>query len=372
LTTKGHIRRVFPGNNTSRGFYSFYDQIIPPDARRIMVIKGGPGVGKSTFMRRIGEELVERGFDAEFHHCSSDNSSLDGVACRDIGVALIDGTAPHVMDPKNPGAVDEIIHLGDFWNEDGMRAHKGEILRLNREVGALFERAYRYLRAAQAVYEDWEMADHEAMDYGLANVRAAALIDEVFGDRPVSSRCGHSRHLFASAITPDGMVNYLDTIIGPMTRRFLIQGTAGTGKSTLLRKVAEAGVERGLFVEMFHCALNPAKVEHVVIPGLGVALAKSIEPHTYTAQPGDRTIDMNECLDPAATRRHAAVVAAAEDMFWRLFDQATAYIGRAKQAHDEMEKYYVPNMDFEAIEKLRRHTLQRILGYAAEAGQVAG
>jgi hypothetical protein len=28
------------------------------------------------------------------------------------------------VDPKNPGAVDEIINLGDFWDEEGIRKNK--------------------------------------------------------------------------------------------------------------------------------------------------------------------------------------------------------------------------------------------------------
>ncbi|MDK2888295.1 MAG: hypothetical protein PWP72_1173 [Thermoanaerobacter sp.] len=93
--SKGRLKKVFPGGNTWRGFHSFYDYIIEPDATRIFVIKGGPGVGKSTFMRKIGEEMLERGYDVEFHCCSSDNGSLDGVVIPAIRVALLDGTAPH-------------------------------------------------------------------------------------------------------------------------------------------------------------------------------------------------------------------------------------------------------------------------------------
>ena len=40
------------GGNTSKGFYSRFDNIISPEeARRIFVIKGGPGTGKSTLMK---------------------------------------------------------------------------------------------------------------------------------------------------------------------------------------------------------------------------------------------------------------------------------------------------------------------------------
>jgi polynucleotide 5'-kinase involved in rRNA processing len=90
----GKARNLFPGGNTCEGFYSFYDYTIEPDATRIFIIKGGPGVGKSTFMRHIGNEMLERSYDVEFHCCSSDNGSIDGVVIPAIRVALLDGTAP--------------------------------------------------------------------------------------------------------------------------------------------------------------------------------------------------------------------------------------------------------------------------------------
>lgn len=124
--SKGRIRHMFPGGNTSQGFFSYYDYILSQEeANRIICIKGGPGVGKSTFMKRVGEEMLELGYDIELMHCSSDNNSLDGVVIPSLKVALLDGTAPHVVDPKNPGAVDEIINLGDFWNNEELKKHKG-------------------------------------------------------------------------------------------------------------------------------------------------------------------------------------------------------------------------------------------------------
>ena len=56
MTNKGNVKRVFPGNNTPMGFFSYYDHILPKDATRVFVIKGGPGVGKSTF--KIGRAHV--------------------------------------------------------------------------------------------------------------------------------------------------------------------------------------------------------------------------------------------------------------------------------------------------------------------------
>ena len=100
---KGKARNMFPGGNTSKGFYSRFDNIISPEeARRIFVIKGGPGTGKSTLMKNISEIMTDHGYDVELMHCSSDSKSLDGVVIPELRVALIDGTAPHVTDPKAP------------------------------------------------------------------------------------------------------------------------------------------------------------------------------------------------------------------------------------------------------------------------------
>ncbi len=368
---RGHIKRVFPGGNTSLGFYSFYDYIAPADATRVFVIKGGPGVGKSTFIRAIGETLADRGFDIEFHHCSSDNNSLDGVYVPAIKVALVDGTAPHVMDPKVPGAVDEIIHLGDYWDENGLRARRKEITEANARLSRCFARAYRFLKAAQVVYDDWEALNRQAMDYALANQKAAVLMDEILNARPVASYLGRDRHLFASAITPDGLMNYVETIIGPLSRKYVIQGEPGTGKSTLLKKIAHGALERGLDVELYHCPLNPEKVEHVVIPSLGVALTKSIEPHTWRPAPEDIIIDMNECLNAKTVEQHRRAMADSERLFGQLFSQAISCIQEAKATHDLMEAYYVPCMDFEKIAQVRQRTLERILVYAAEGGLAA-
>ena len=372
MLERGYIKRVFPGNNTPRGFFSYYDYILPKDATRIFVIKGGPGVGKSTFMESIASDMVGLGYDAEIHHCSADNDSIDGVVFPAIGVGILDGTWPHVVDPKIPGAVDEIIWMGEFWDESAVRSHKKQIVEAQKGLESVFKRAYRFLAAAQVVYEDWEASNIEALDFGRANVLADKIIADNLQPIPVSPVPGVERKLFASAITPDGMVNYLNTILAPCTKRYVIQGDPGTGKSTLLEKVKRAALERGFFVDAYYCPLHPEKVEHVVIQKLGLALTKSIEPHTYVPGPSDIILNLNDCRDETVLKAHQPQIQRAQEEFDRLFNLAIFYIGQAKQYHDAMERFYAPNMDFAGIDRLREKTLKRILGYAEEIhGQAA-
>jgi hypothetical protein len=48
-------------------------------------------------------------------------------------------------------------------------------------------------------------------------------------------------------------------------------------------------------------------------------------------------------------------------------DRAILFLGQARDAHRFLESCYIPNIDFDAVQRLRERTLQRILEYAGEA-----
>lgn len=358
----GIIKHVFPGGNTPQGFFSYYDYIIPTNATRIFIIKGGPGVGKSTFMKKIGNEMLKRNYNVEFHHCSSDNNSLDGLVIPTLEIAFLDGTAPHIVDPKNPGCVDEILNLGDFWNESNMVRNKTQIIDGTQEISKSFRRAYHILSAAKAIYDDWEMTNMDAMDYGIANQKTSEIISAIFSNIH-SVGAGKIRKLFASAITPDGPVNHLSSIIDRMTNRYVITGSPGTGKSTVIQKIMDTALLKGLQVEAYYCPLDPLKVEHLIIPSCDVAVTTSSTPHIYT-NPSTLSIDMNACLHSTLLEKSADFIMYDRNTFWTLFNTAVSHLSRAKTLHDELETYFVPNMDFERVERLWQKTLDRVLTYA--------
>ena len=79
-------------------------------------------------MKKVGAHFNKKGYTIEYHHCSSDPNSLDGVLVKELNIALLDGTSPHIVDPINPGAVDEIVNLGEFWNVENLEKNKDEII----------------------------------------------------------------------------------------------------------------------------------------------------------------------------------------------------------------------------------------------------
>ena len=121
--------RYFLGANAPTGFYSLYSHLIRAEqARAVYILKGGPGCGKSTLMRQVGTAMEGAGLEVEYILCSGDPNSLDALLIPEKGVALVDGTAPHVVEPTCPGAVDRYINLGDCYDSAGLFPLRQSIL----------------------------------------------------------------------------------------------------------------------------------------------------------------------------------------------------------------------------------------------------
>lgn len=359
---QGRIKRVFPGGNTSEGFFSYYSYLLEKGTRRTFVIKGGPGVGKSTLMKKIGHKMVDLGYDVEFHHCSSDNHSLDGIAVLDAGIVMVDGTAPHIVDPKFPGGRDEIINMGEFWDVTAMEHNSAKIIDCTQEVSRHFARAYRFLSAARDISEDIADMHRRCLDLAAVNQITMSLEEKVLVSSPgLEGRgLGKGRHLFSSAFTPEGFIDFTDSILQDTPTVYYIGGGLGTGKSSLLRKLADRAMEKGFEAEIYHTPLIPQKIGTVLFKELNIALTTS----GYYQGKHTSAVNLNNCLDKGMLSRLAEDIENDRLLMEDLIAGGLAQIARAKAEHDILEQYYVPHMNFAAANEGNEKTLNRILRLA--------
>ena len=85
------VTNFFVGANSGDGFQNLFPEMVDlEDTYDLMVLKGGPGVGKNTFMREIGRAMEQAGTAVEY---------LDGVVLPELRCAVVDGTSPHGTAP---------------------------------------------------------------------------------------------------------------------------------------------------------------------------------------------------------------------------------------------------------------------------------
>ena len=372
-------RHYFPGNNTPEGFYSYYSHILGQrEANRIICIKGGPGTGKSTFMRRIGEEFAREGEDVDFLHCSADENSLDGIILHGKKAALIDGTSPHITDPVSPGAVDKIINLGEYWDENAIAANKAEIIDFSEESSKWYRICYNYLNAARSVSRSLEELYRGAAECSELYRAIAEIVETEFRGHEISMRPGRKKRFFGSGITASGTVHYLESLLsgipaGPggeskgWKRIYLISTPVGYSAGSFLDIISEGAIYRGLDIEAFYCAMSPdEKMEHLLIPSIGAAFITAnayhdLEPWEICPEgPEIVLLDAEDYMDPVKLEENRSLILSLQTEYDILLQRAVKCLAKAKEIHAAVEEMYVPNMNFGEIEKLRQKTCEQL------------
>lgn len=90
------VTDFFVGANSGEGFQNLFSELVDiEDTYDLMVLKGGPGVGKNTFMKEVARAMEAAGTPVERLWCSGDPDSLDGVVLPELRCAVADGTSPH-------------------------------------------------------------------------------------------------------------------------------------------------------------------------------------------------------------------------------------------------------------------------------------
>ncbi len=350
------ITNFFAGANSGSGFQNLFSEIADlEDTYDLMILKGGPGVGKNTFMREIGRAMEAAGTPVEYLWCSGDPDSLDGVVVPEIRCAVVDGTAPHVIEPKYPAAVDRYVDLGRFYDLTAAKAAAEEVRARTREYQAAYARAYHCLRAARQVELAAAASVERTFDREKLERRTAGIIARELRRR--GGERGRTARRFLGSITHRGYVWRFDSVEALCPRVYELDDSwelAGEALAVLHRAASEKGWDT-----IACCAPeDPSRLEHLLIPGLGLAFVTSRPNMAYGKKPFRRVrVDAMAQPEGRARLRFQARMAAL------LRGEGTAALKEAKAGHDALEAVYNPYVDFDGVRTLAALEAGRLLSY---------
>ncbi|MBQ8510653.1 MAG: hypothetical protein IJ493_12170 [Clostridia bacterium] len=345
--------KYFAAANSSGGFVSWFDDIFAPDGiDRTYIIKGGSGTGKSTLMKRIASRGCEDGWQCEYFYCSSDPSSLDGILLRSSdgrSLAVLDGTAPHTRDPRYPGAAEEIINLGEYWDSDQLRAHRDEITALCMKKSSCFAAAYEYLYAAGELNR---LIRSETARYLLTDKMGRAaerLLVQAMHESHMRPSPGEKPKIAiraVSALSTDGAVHF-DTYAQLPGRVVAVNDLYGSAPF-FFDALIDVGQRLGLSMVRAPSPLEPSLTEALRFPELSLSVV--------TAEgelPDDlRLVNMARFLDRDALRQSGDRIRRRilTRTVRELTDGALAKLSEVRTIHAQVEKIYIAAMDFTFVD----------------------
>ena len=347
------VTNFFLGANSGGGFQSLYDGFTDPEGLRdLMVLKGGPGVGKSTFMKYIGRRAEEAGEDVEYIWCSGDPDSLDGVLLPRLGIAAVDGTAPHVVEPRFPAAADRYVDLGRFYDVDALKTRRGEVEEHTAACSAAYRRAYRAFRAAEEVAEELRAQVLPGWDREKLLKRTDGILRREL--RKQGGGTGTCRERFLGGKTCKGALCRYDAALALAPRAYLLLDTWGLG-DMMLQRIAEEAAIRGYDAIRCPDPEHPRRLRHLILPEAGLCFLT--EEGSFPETPY-RRLHLDALLAPQ--RQSRARIRFGRRMSRALTEEGMEALAQAKASHDLLEAVYHPYVDFDGVEALARREWARI------------
>ena len=335
----------FAASNSADGFKNYYGKCFER-ADRLFIIKGGPGTGKSTFMRRVADMAEARGGSVEKYFCSSDHTSLDGVLfdCGDECVGIIDGTFPHPYIEKLPGLCEEIINTGSFWSRKTLKKNSDKIRELCKNKSASYDNAYAYLRACGNLNEVYSSYDQAKIN----NEKMIGAITRLMQKIPN----GQEYRSLPALINSIGMLGqaHLDTFEELADKIYIISDECGS--ESFLKILLDTAKQKKLEVRIAHNPIYYRELDGIYLEKSKLWFVKE------TALPDDarekysnkiRNINMGRFCLSDTREQNKKEKKYCKRLLHRCIDGAERELMRAGEYHFELEKIYKSAMDFEAL-----------------------
>ena len=348
------LKTYFLGANSHKGFFSMYEQFAAAPGDFLHIIKGGPGTGKSSFMKKIAERAEEKGFECERLLCSGDPDSLDGIYIPQLKTGWVDGTAPHVCEPRAFGFSGDYVNLGGFFRQPNVKdyVNQNAAEKINRKYKNLYAQSYAALATMQKLKKasDCDIWSGERLD--TAKKRVSAILRRYGTASKSDTR--KIKHCFASAISCMGVLRLNEEINKLCKLKYILENDY-LGADVLLEYAALQAEEMGADVIYCHSPLEPEKIEGLILPETGLGLFNS-----DWDEEGCRHIRLDEMVPQSIQREQRSQRRRAARIRRECMELALEKLAQAKSLHDELEAQYRPYMDFEALNEFVEAEIEKL------------
>ncbi len=340
----------FASANGFNGFKSYFNEIFNPcNLTKLFILKGGPGTGKSTILKKIGKFANENNLNYEIFRCSSDPNSLDGIIIKsnESSVAVIDGTAPHQMDTVIPGAFDELINLGAAWNSKELNKEMEEIKSLNILKSQAYQNAYNYLSISSVFNKKIKAEIKKIFNYNLAEEKCKNIIQLYQEDK------GKVDIRLISSFSKNGYErnNCFEKVF---KEKYTVKNTYGSASLFLSILTENLKKHKISFINI------PSPLDENEIEGIYLNEYATLIISEKNTENCINNIDTSEFINLNLIKNKEKELNIFEEHLKLYMNLAKDELCSASKYHFELEKIYTPKMNFSIIESIYDDLLQKI------------
>ncbi|MCD7889548.1 MAG: hypothetical protein LUG23_06520 [Oscillospiraceae bacterium] len=347
-------KTYFMGYSTPTGFVTHLKDDIESGEFTTYIIKGGPGTGKSSLMKKIASEVSELD-EPEIYYCSSDPNSLDAVLFDNLKVIIADGTAPHVIEPTYPGAREVLVDLGECWNLESLSSNKDGIIDSTNRNQKYHALAKKYLSAIISVNDDIMSVGDSALDSSKLDAYLERLCARLLPKKKAFEGEGKIKFRQVTSFTPEGVKTF--TNLFEHLNVYKIEDDCFAVTDKLLKQLAQYAKNNGYDVLISkNVFLSGSVYQHMIIPEIETAFVSG---NSCDSLSGTKINSMRFYDKDILRDKHKRLMFD-EGIVKELTDEMISALKTAKEIHDELESYYIKAMDFEKVNLTCERLIERI------------
>lgn len=342
-------RQYFMGMSTGKGYDTeFY---IEHESFYGYYIKGGPGTGKSTLIKKLSDAFPDE--NKSFYYCSSDPKSFDAVVFEDKKFFIADATAPHEGNVKLPFVTGEIIDLASSLEQDKLTDAKDKIIYLNEQNQACHSLVKKYLSEICVLQK-------RLISVGKEKIKKTELekfVKELTNSNLKETDCKNPTVSYKQRIsnTPHGKACKTEN-----ARLIIFKDELLYASLYIVAEFIKFAVSMGYSVEITKSAtIESCKNSLVFIPELNLMLCAEQNLFENDAE----VTDLKDLYCDDFSEELKAFVSFTQNSISQAEENIKNTLSKALQIHDELEKFYIDAIDKHNLDKkfneLRRKISKR-------------
>lgn len=337
----------FGGLNNADGFHSFFGELTE-GLSYLYVIKGGPGTGKSYFMKLLLREAEKNRLAAEPVYCSSDPDSLDGILLPAIGIGVFDGTAPHILDPLLPRVNGEWIRFDTFLDRNILQTHRNRLEELASRKNELYGRVKSESQIYAAADREITAYTKEALDFQKMDHAISRIIKKLGGKN------GKRKTVQIASVGMRGLVR-LSTLD---SRADEIRPIYGHGADIFLSRLALTASEEKIRTVVSYHPIVPDQPSDLLFPDAKVLF--TLRERT----PSENGINMERFLNRVELKTRRSSLRLLHKIRSEALDAVNAAYSEIRNCHFTIENIYGEALNVKEKEEYSKGLINRILSAA--------
>lgn len=345
----------FLGGTSPTGFRSKFIEQIKKPGYYTYILKGGPGTGKSTLMKKIAEAFKDN--QLSVYYCSSDIKSLDAVVIEDKKIIVVDGTAPHVFEALYPAVSQEIINLGEFWDREKMLPHREAVTYCFDENQKYHNRVRCYVEAFSSLNTDIYNIGEDCLNKSKLTSYIKRLAKKLI-PKSGTRNTGRIEFKQLSAFTTE---NYMTHPVDGDYSRYFIKDDLFAGGDYFLKSLAEMFISSGYDATISECTmLHNSTFEHLISEQLGLVFITGNFFNGLVPE-NENIINFSRFYDKDKYTSKKQRINFDKKASLELAKEAAVCLKTALDIHNELEKFYINAIDFEGLNNFTEEFINKLI-----------